>query len=117
VSLTAALLVGLGGMVGALLRAVAGRCIGGGFPWATLLVNVCGSFLLAAAYGGLPPDSGLARALIGSGFCGALTTFSTFILETCILYRSGQVRKAMANLGLTLLLCVLASWTGFHLMA
>ena len=116
-SLEVAVVVGLGGALGALLRALAGRSIGGSFPWATLLVNVGGSFLLAAAYGGLPLESEWVRAFIGSGFCGALTTFSTFVLETWILFRSGQRRQAVANLGLTLVLCSLASWTGFHLMA
>ena len=116
-TLEVALAVGLGGALGALLRAYAGRSIGGNFPWATLLVNVAGSFLLAAAFGGLPPDAELTRALVGSGFCGALTTFSTFILETCILFRSGQRKRALANLLLTLALCSLASVAGFHLMA
>ncbi len=116
-SLVVAVAVGLGGALGALLRSLAGRTIGGSFPWATLIVNVAGSFVLAAAWAGLPPESELARALVGSGFCGALTTFSTFILETCILFRSGQRKRAVANLLLTLALCSLASWTGFHLMA
>jgi len=116
-NLAMAMAVGLGGAAGAILRALTGRLLPGAFPWATLLVNVSGSFLLAAAYAGLPPESELARALIGSGFCGALTTFSTFILETYILARSGQWRQAVLNLALTLALCCLASWAGFHLLA
>ena len=111
------LAVGLGGAAGALLRALAGRWIQSSFPFATLLVNVGGSFLLAAAYAWLPMESELARALFGSGFCGALTTFSTFILECVILARSGQWKRAGLYLILTLVLCCLASWTGFRLMA
>ena len=109
--------VGLGGAMGALARALAGRWIQASFPFATLLVNVAGSFLLAAAYAWLPGESELARALVGSGFCGALTTFSTFILECVILARSGQWQRAGLYLVLTLVLCCLASWAGFRLMA
>jgi CrcB protein len=108
--------VGLGGAGGALVRALAGRWIRSRFPLATLLVNVLGSFLLGIAYAGLPLEADLARALVGAGFCGAFTTFSTFILETVILARSGQVRAAAAYLVLTLALCCLATWAGVCLM-
>lgn len=116
-SLLVVIATGLGGAGGALLRAFAGRWIRSSFPLATLTVNVLGSFLLAAAYSLLPADAELWRALVGAGFCGALTTFSTFILETIILARSGQARQATLYLVLTLILCCLASWSGFHLMA
>ena len=116
-SLLMVMAVGLGGALGALLRALAGRWIRTAFPLATLVVNVGGSFLLAIAYAGLPGDSEIVRALIGSGFCGALTTFSTFILETVILARSGQYKWAAIYLLLTLGLCCLASLGGFCLMS
>jgi CrcB protein len=108
--------IGLGGACGALARALAGRLIQTRFPWATLSVNIAGSFLLAAAYAGLPLESELVRALIGSGFCGAFTTFSTFILECLLLMRAGEWRSALLYLSLTLFLCSLASWGGFYLM-
>ncbi|HSH08872.1 MAG TPA: CrcB family protein [Oceanipulchritudo sp.] len=116
-SLLGVMAVGLGGAFGALLRALIGRWIRSDFPYATLLVNVGGSFLLALAYSVLPMEAELSRALIGSGFCGALTTFSTFILETVILARSGQWSRAILYLSTTLFLCCLASWLGFSLMA
>ncbi|NDV62215.1 CrcB family protein [Puniceicoccales bacterium CK1056] len=116
-SFLALILIGLGGALGALLRAFAGRCIKSPFPWATLLVNIAGSFLLAVAYTALPHDAELARALVGAGFCGAFTTFSTFILETVILAKTGNYRDAGLYLSLTLCLCCLASWGGFYLMA
>ena len=109
--------VGLGGVAGALLRAFVGRWIRYGFPLATLSVNITGSFLMGASYAWLPAASELARALIGTGFCGALTTFSTFMLECVILARSGQPRRAALYLILTLGLCCLASWGGFLLMS
>ena len=109
--------IGLGGALGALIRALTGRWIQSGFPFATLAVNVVGSFLLAGAYAALPLDAEVARAFIGTGFCGALTTFSTFILDTVILARSGQWRRAGSYLLGTLSLCCLASWGGFYLMS
>lgn len=70
-----ALLVALGAAVGAPLRWLVGRLVPG--PRGTLVVNVLGSALLGASLG-LGPSS---YALVGTGFCGALTTFSTFAVE------------------------------------
>lgn len=110
------LVIGLGGALGALLRALAGRLIQTDFPIATLLVNVMGSGLLAAAWVYLPETSPLWRAFIGTGLCGALTTFSTFILETVLLFRNGFRRQAVLYVLATVVLCCLASWGGFYLM-
>ncbi|MEX0325702.1 MAG: CrcB family protein [Puniceicoccaceae bacterium] len=115
-SILVVLAVGLGGAAGALLRALAGRLLSYDFPVATLVVNVSGSFLLAAIWFGLPAEAEFIRALVGAGFCGALTTFSTFILESVLLARTGHPGKAVLYLALTLSLCSLASWGGFYLM-
>ena len=115
-SLLTALAIGLGGAAGALSRALIGRLLSGPFPLATLLVNVLGCFLLAAFTAALPTDSTVTHALLGSGFYGAFTTFSTFILETVLLFRSGQPHRAAAYLFLTLFLCSLASWLGISLV-
>jgi fluoride exporter len=80
-----ALLVVLGGAVGAPLRYLVGLWGNRALPWGTLLVNVAGSALLGAL-GGLGtalPDP--FAALLGAGFCGALTTYSTFGLEVVAL--------------------------------
>lgn len=114
-TLVEVLAISLGGAAGALSRAVVGRWIRTDFPFATLAVNVIGSFLLALFYTQLPTDSTLPRALLASGFCGALTTFSTFILEAVILYRAAQKRQAALYVAVTLFLCCLASWLGMHL--
>ncbi|MCE0764388.1 CrcB family protein [Pseudonocardia kujensis] len=77
------LLVALGAMVGAPLRFLTDRTIKrwvpGLFPWGTFAVNVVGSLTLGvvAAVADLPTT-----ALAGTGFCGALTTYSTFSYET-----------------------------------
>ncbi|MEX0330271.1 MAG: CrcB family protein [Puniceicoccaceae bacterium] len=115
-SVLVVLAVGLGGAAGALLRALAGRLLKYDFPVATLVVNVSGSFFLPAIWYGLPAEAELIRVFLGAGFCGALTTFSTFILESVLLARAGHLGKAALYLALTLSLCSLASWGGFYLM-
>jgi CrcB protein len=100
------LLLMLGGAVGTLLRYWVGRWCssrpwGGVFPWGTFVINVTGSFILAFAavlirYR-LPPEYGDLYLLIGTGFCGGYTTFSTFGLETWELVRAKSWPLALAN--------------------
>jgi CrcB protein len=96
------------GAVGAPARyllddAISSRALGV-FPWGTLLINVSGSFLLGlltglALFHAFPPT---AKVILGTGFCGAYTTFSTFTYETIRLLEEGAVneavRSALANL-------------------
>jgi CrcB protein len=85
------LCVVLGAAVGAPLRYLVSR-YARGRPWGTFAVNVVGSALLGAlAAAALPP---VAYALVGTGFCGALSTYSTFGLETVELAREGRVLAA-----------------------
>ena len=72
-----------GGALGALLRAGLGEAFpveGGDWPWVTFLVNVIGAALLGYWFTTLPRTS-YRRPLLTTGFCGALTTFSTVQLE------------------------------------
>lgn len=93
------LLIALGAAVGAPLRYLADRWVQGrwgtGFPWGTLAVNVAGSGLLGLL-AGVPVEGGPA-ALAGVGFCGALTTYSTFGYETVRLAEEGAGGRALAN--------------------
>ena len=74
------LLVAVGAAVGAPLRYVAGHLLDGRLPRGTILVNCAGSLLLGWFSGlGL---SGHATALLGAGFCGSLTTYSSFVVQT-----------------------------------
>ncbi|MEO3867649.1 fluoride efflux transporter CrcB [Nonomuraea sp. B12E4] len=94
------LLVALGAAVGAPLRYLTDRLIqarhDSAFPWGTLAVNLTGSFLLGLL-AGLPADAAWS-ALLGTGFCGALTTYSTFSYETLRLAQDGSRFYALANI-------------------
>ena len=98
-----ALLVLLGGAIGAPARYLTDLYVRewtrSDFPWGTMAVNAIGSLVLgmlagAAASGVLP---GWVLTLAGTGFCGALTTFSTFSYETVRLAENGQWRSAALN--------------------
>lgn len=95
-----ALLVVLGAMVGAPLRYLTDRAISRRhdslFPWGTFGVNVAGSFVLGLLVG-VPGTSPHVLALAGTGFCGALTTYSTFGYETVRLIEDGSRFFAAAN--------------------
>jgi len=92
-----ALLVVAGAAVGAPLRYAVGRLAATrAFPWGTLLVNVAGSALLGALAGigtALPQP---VFSLLGTGFCGALTTYSTFGHEVWRLVEGRAYRLAAA---------------------
>ena len=94
------LLVAVGAAVGAPLRYLIDRLVQTRheslFPWGTLTVNVAGSALLGFLVA-LPADPAL-MAGVGTGFCGALTTYSTFGYETLRLGQDGARRYALANI-------------------
>jgi fluoride exporter len=93
------LFVVLGGAVGAPARYVLDRLVQqrvrGPFPWGTLTVNLLGSAVLGAMLGAGPPQ--VVTALVGTGFCGAFTTFSTFGYETVRLLEDGSFLEAGLN--------------------
>lgn len=96
-------LVLLGGAVGAPLRYLADRYVSARhdsvLPWGTFAVNIAGSFLLglvaSLVVNHAAPDWVL--TLVGTGFCGAFTTYSTFGYETVRLVEDGSWRQAAVN--------------------
>lgn len=86
----------LGGALGALLRAGLGEAFPAGegdWPWATFVVNIAGAALLGYWFTILPHTS-YRRPLLTTGFCGALTTFSTVQLELLEMVDAGRVGLA-----------------------
>jgi len=90
-----------GGAVGAVARVLTARHLGSGapsWPWATFVINVSGTFLLGYFATRLQerlPLSRYRRPLLGTGFCGAFTTFSTFQVELLKMLDSGRLLIAL----------------------
>ncbi len=108
--------VGIGGIMGTLCRALVSQWMppGTGFPWTTLIINLVGAGVLAWIFVSTlhrTPPTSLMRPLLGTGFCGALTTFSTLQVEALRLILRGHVGVAVAYLVTSLLaglgVCVL----------
>jgi CrcB protein len=97
------LLVLLGGAVGAPARYLVDRWVqtrhASAMPWGTFTVNAVGSLVLGLAAGAVAAADGpdWVLVLVGTGFCGALTTFSTFGYETVRLAEEGAVGTAVLN--------------------
>ena len=117
--MTRILAIATGGAVGALVRywtstAVHSR-LGMAFPYGTLVVNVIGSLLMGFLYVWLlerVAEGPALRAFLLVGLLGAFTTFSTFSLETLNLVESGQTAKALANILISVTLCISAAGLG-----
>lgn len=100
----------IGGMAGTLARyflaGVVYEIFGTSFPYGTLVVNFSGCFIigilsaLADSKSLLTPNL---RVLLMIGFCGAYTTFSTFILETSNLIKDGETIRALMNVLLSVI--------------
>lgn len=115
------LLVFLGGGVGALARFGTDRVVstrlGSRIPWGTIAVNMTGSALLGVLLGGLQSQSSGLALLIGTGFCGALTTFSAFSFETFRLLEEGSLIEAALNVVVSLVVGIGLVTGGFALGA
>jgi CrcB protein len=108
-----------GGFVGAIARAELGEALPAGgsqWPWATFIVNIAGAFLLGYFATRLQerlPLSAYRRPFLGTGICGALTTFSTMQLELLRMLDAGRVALALgyaaASIALGFLAVVIAT--------
>lgn len=116
--------VALGGALGTSARywlsGVVARSIGETFPWGTLIINVTGSFAIGFFAALTGPDGrwfvgSTARQFVMIGMCGGYTTFSSFSLQTLNLMNDGEWPRALGNIGLSVLLCMIAVWAGVSL--
>ncbi len=117
------LAVAAGGAFGAVARYLVmvqvGHWLGTGFPFATLTVNVVGSFILgvlvelmALAWSPTPE----LRALVVVGVLGAFTTFSTFSMDVVLHMERGEIGLALTYVVASVVLCVVAFFAGLHLV-
>jgi fluoride exporter len=108
------------GAAGAVCRFLVDRAVSGlvpgTFPWGTFVVNVSGSFLfgLVAGVVGDVVGEGVGMVL-AVGFCGAYTTFSTYVLQSVRLAQGGHVAGVVLNVAASLAAGMAAAGTGFAL--
>lgn len=122
--MTAYLLVGAGGAIGAMLRFgygnVAGRLWPSQFPHGTLVINVVGSLAMGLLMGALAravPDHGeTMRLIVAVGVLGGFTTFSAFSLDAITLIERGHFGTALAYVLLSVGLAVAALYLGLILV-
>lgn len=117
------LLIALAGGLGSVCRYLVDHVVtadhDGHLPWGTLAVNVSGSFALGLI-GGFAARTTASPELIlvvGGGFLGAYTTFSTAMFETLRLWHDGHRRSAAANLLAPLILAVASAALGWWLVS
>ncbi|HJQ44782.1 MAG TPA: fluoride efflux transporter CrcB [Amycolatopsis sp.] len=108
-------LVFLGAMIGAPARYFTDRLVQARhdsvFPWGTLTVNIVGCLILGAITGAALPSAVL--ALLGTGFCGGLTTYSTFSYETLRLIEQKSYFYAVMNVVVSVIAGLGAALVGF----
>ncbi len=115
----ALIFIAAGGALGAVLRYGASvgvySLLGRGFPYGTLFVNVSGSLLMGVLSVimlerfNIDPEW---RAAVLVGVLGSFTTFSTFSIETLNLLEQGEMMRALANIVLSVIVCLFAVWFG-----
>ncbi len=108
--------VAIGGALGASARYLTGlatlRLIGPGFPWATLTVNVAGSFLMGVVVVVMAHTGNRFAPLIMTGMLGGFTTFSAFSLDALTLYERGATGVAAGYVVASVVLSLLAIGAG-----
>ena len=107
----------LGGVARYWCSGVAARLVGETFPWGTIVVNILGSFVIGFFATLTGPDGRVfmgttARQFVMVGICGGYTTFSSFSLQTLNLMNDGEWLRAGANIGLSVVCCLVAVWIG-----
>lgn len=111
------LLVGLGGGIGSMLRYAGSLLIGSKiFPYATLSVNIIGSFIIGVIFALCIKEDVVLnnwKLFVATGICGGFTTFSAFSLENMGLLQSGKYGMALTYIGLSILLGIGATFLGY----
>jgi CrcB protein len=121
-SISTLLAIGSGGFIGAILRAyitgVVNHHFSHNIPFGTLAVNLIGSFILGSLFAFFTYTSFFSphlKSLLSTGMMGALTTYSTFAMETFFLLNGGMYIMAFSNMALNLFGTILMAGAGFKL--
>ncbi len=112
------LIVGLGGMMGSILRYLVYQAWGNqSFPFATLLINVAGSLLIGLVVGFGSKNGSFAewQLFLATGVCGGFTTFSAFSLECVQLLQQNRNIAAVSYAAASVLCGMLAAFAGFFI--
>ncbi len=114
------LLVGLGGSIGSILRYVATILMSAKrFPYATLSVNIIGSFMIGVVLALSIRDENFSnnwKLFLATGICGGFTTFSAFTLENMQLLQNGKTGMAFLYIALSMVLGIAATFSGYQLI-
>jgi CrcB protein len=115
--------VALGSAIGGVLRYAISRAmepVSQSIPWGTIVINIAGSFVIGyfgtlTLQGSRYAVSESTRIFVMVGICGGFTTFSSFSLQTFSLLRVGDWPRALANVLVSVIVCVLAVAAGHRL--
>ncbi len=115
--------VAVGGAIGSVARywvaVLVARLTGPDFPWGTILINISGSFIIGVFFAVTAEVAGRwqvtndFKVFLMAGLCGGFTTFSAFSLQTLGLLRDGRMAAALANIALSVVLCIAAVAIGY----
>ena len=112
------LLVAVGGAIGAVARYGVGvgaaKLFGLAFPWGTLMVNVLGCLAMGVLAARLDPADESLRLAVGVGVLGGFTTFSAFSWQTFEQLQKGNWGTAAANVLISIVVCIAATWLGWR---
>jgi CrcB protein len=117
------LLIGFGSALGGILRYWMSQgvqlLLGRNFPYGTLSINLLGCFIMGLLFvlilAKLQPFAPILKPLLLIGFLGGFTTFSSFSMETLVLFADNAPIKALLNIALSLVGCLGATWLGGYL--
>ena len=114
------LLVGLGGAIGSMVRYAAYVLVGTKtFPFATLTVNIIGSFIIGLVLAfSLKDESFLNnwKLFLATGICGGFTTFSAFSAENVVLLQNEKYGLALVYILVSIITGIVAAWLGFSVV-
>jgi CrcB protein len=115
------ILVGLGGSIGSMARYAAMLLIKSkSFPYATLTVNIIGSFIIGLLFALSIKEDGLTdnwKLFLATGICGGFTTFSAFSLENMGLIQNGKIGLAVTYILLSIILGIVAGFLGYRFVS